>query len=33
VTTRYTPSPLYAMAVEQLAQAIAAGVAQADAAR
>ncbi|MGB5850882.1 MAG: lytic murein transglycosylase B [Rhodanobacter sp.] len=33
VITRYNRSPLYAMAVEQLAQAIAAGVAQADAAR
>ncbi|CAM5339155.1 lytic murein transglycosylase [Rhodanobacter lindaniclasticus] len=33
VITRYNRSPLYAMAVDQLAQAIAAGVAQADAAR
>ncbi len=33
VITRYNRSPLYAMAVEQLAEAIAAGVAQADAAR
>ncbi|MGB3460422.1 MAG: lytic murein transglycosylase B [Rhodanobacter lindaniclasticus] len=33
VITRYNRSPLYAMAVEQLAQAIAAGVARADAAR
>ena len=32
VITRYNRSPLYAMAVDQLAQAIAAGVAQADAA-
>jgi Membrane-bound lytic murein transglycosylase B len=33
VITRYNRSPLYAMAVNQLAQAIAAGVGQADAAR
>ncbi|HWU77975.1 MAG TPA: lytic murein transglycosylase B [Rhodanobacter sp.] len=33
VITRYNRSPLYAMAVDQLAQAIAAGVAQADTAR
>jgi membrane-bound lytic murein transglycosylase B len=33
VITRYNRSPLYAMAVQQLAEAIAAGVAQADAAR
>lgn len=33
VITRYNRSPLYAMAVEQLAEAIAAGVAQADAAQ
>jgi membrane-bound lytic murein transglycosylase B len=33
VITRYNRSPLYAMAVHQLAQAIAAGVRQADAAR
>ena len=33
VITRYNRSPLYAMAVDQLAQAIAAGVARADAAR
>jgi len=32
VITRYNRSPLYAMAVDQLAGAIAAGVAQADAA-
>jgi membrane-bound lytic murein transglycosylase B len=33
VITRYNRSPMYAMAVDQLAQAIAAGVARADAAR
>ena len=33
VITRYNRSPLYVMAVEQLAEAIAVGVAQADAAR
>jgi len=33
VITRYNRSPLYAMAVQQLAEAIAAGVTQADAAR
>jgi len=33
VITRYNRSPLYAMAVDQLAQAIASGVARADAAR
>jgi membrane-bound lytic murein transglycosylase B len=33
VITRYNRSPLYAMAVHQLAQAIAAGVAPADGAR
>ncbi len=33
VITRYNRSPMYAMAVDQLAQAIASGVAQADAAR
>ena len=33
VITRYNRSPLYAMAVDQLAQAIAAGVGQAEVAR